>query len=298
MRSLSDVGTINDIISRYGFDFSKGMGQNFIVDPSVCPRMAELSGIDERCGVLEIGPGIGVLTVELAKRARRVAAIELDSRLLPVLAESLRDYPNVEVIQGDVLKLDLREVISNSFSDCDSVAVCANLPYYITSPVIIKLLESDLPVSAVTVMVQKEAADRICAPVGSRESSALTVAVNYYSQPELLFEVGRDSFMPPPKVDSAVIRMTIRPKPPVDVGSKAVFFAMVKAGFSRRRKVLTNSLTSYGMVNREQAAEALARSQIPANFRIEQLDMSALGRLSKNICDICQNPVQNEKNNV
>ena len=183
MSSLSDINTIKDIMQRHGFSFSKGLGQNFLVNPSVCPRMAEMGGANEKTGVLEIGPGIGVLTAELAGRAKRVVAIELDDRLIPVLSETLSEFDNVRIIHGDALKLDLAKIIAENFADCESVAVCANLPYYITSPVIMALLESRLPIASVTVMVQKEAADRICAPVGSRESGALTVAVNCYSEP-------------------------------------------------------------------------------------------------------------------
>lgn len=286
MASLSDIGTIKDIMQRHGFSFSKGLGQNFLINPSVCPRMAEMGGANERSGVLEIGPGIGVLTAELAKRARRVVAVELDDRLLPVLDETLADYDNVSIVHGDALRLDLRGLIDERFSDCDEVAVCANLPYYITSPVIMALLESRLPVKSVTVMVQKEAADRVCAPVGSRESGALTVAVNYYASPEILFKVSRGSFMPPPNVDSAVIRMTVRSAPPFDVGDEKIFFGMVKAGFSQRRKMLSNSLTSGGFVTREQAADALADADIPANTRIEALTMETMAALSRSICKI------------
>lgn len=284
MSNLSDIGTIKDIMQRHGFSFSKGLGQNFLVNPSVCPRMAELGGANARSGLLEVGPGIGVLTAELAKRAKRVAAIELDDRLLHVLAETLADFDNVHVIHGDVMKLDLAAVIAEEFADCEEVAVCANLPYYITSPVIMNLLESRLPVKSVTVMVQKEAADRICAPVGSRESGALTVAVNYYAVPEILFKVSRGSFMPPPNVDSAVIRMTVREAPPFDVGDEKVFFRMVKAGFSQRRKTLSNSLTSGGFLTRTQAADALSDADIAPNTRIEALDMERLACLSRSIC--------------
>ncbi|MBQ4396155.1 MAG: 16S rRNA (adenine(1518)-N(6)/adenine(1519)-N(6))-dimethyltransferase RsmA [Clostridia bacterium] len=289
MSNLSDIGTIKDIMQRHGFSFSKGLGQNFLINPSVCPRMAEQCGADARTGVLEIGPGIGVLTAELARRARKVAAVELDDRLLPVLDETLRDFDNVRVVHGDVMKLDLAALIAECFADCEKVAVCANLPYYITSPVIMMLLESRLPVSAITVMVQKEAADRLCAGVGSRESGAVTVAVHYYAEPELLFKVSRGSFMPSPNVDSAVIRLSVREEPAVDVGDEGVFFGMVRAGFSQRRKTLANSLTSGGFLKREEAARALADAGIPANTRIEALDMGQLANLSRNIVHLrCQ----------
>ena len=286
MSSLSDIGTIKDVMQRHGFSFSKGLGQNFLVNPSVCPRMAELGGANERAGVLEIGPGIGVLTAELARRARRVVAVELDERLLPVLNETLAAFSNVTIIHGDALKLDLAAVIREHFADCESVAVCANLPYYITSPIIMTLLESRLPITSITVMVQKEAADRICAAVGSRESGALTVAIHYYAAPRMLFRVSPGSFMPPPKVTSAVIRMELLPEPPYDVGDEKIFFATVKAGFSQRRKTLANSLTSGGFLTREQAAEALANAGIAPNTRIEALNMEKLAALSKAVVAI------------
>ncbi len=286
MASLSDIGTIKDIMRRHGFSFSKGLGQNFLVNPSVCPRMAELGGANENAGVLEIGPGIGVLTAELARRARKVVAVELDERLLPVLEETLAEFTNVRVIHGDALQLDLAEVIRENFAGCESVAVCANLPYYITSPIIMTLLESRLPITSVTVMVQKEAADRICAAVGSRESGALTVAIHYYAHPRLLFKVSAGSFMPPPKVNSAVIRLDILPEPAYDVGNEKIFFAMVKAGFSQRRKTLANSLTSGGFLTKEQAAKALSDSDISPNARIESLDMENLALLSRIISKI------------
>ena len=286
MPSLSDIGTVKDIMQRHGFSFSKGLGQNFLVNPSVCPRMAEMGGADETAGVLEIGPGIGVLTAELARRARKVVAIELDDRLIPVLGETLAEFSNVTVIHGDALQLDLAAIIREYFADCDHVAVCANLPYYITSPIIMALLESRLPVTSVTVMVQKEAADRICAPVGSRESGALTVAIHYYSKPRMLLRVSAGSFMPPPKVNSAVIRMDILHEPAYDVGDEKTFFRMIRAGFSQRRKTLANSLTSGGFLTREQAAQALSDAGIAPNSRIEALDMERLAMLSRIICQI------------
>lgn len=182
--------------------------------------MAELSGAAQGVGVIEIGPGIGVLTNELCALADKVVAVELDRRLLPVLEETLAEYDNIKVINADVLELDLQKLIEEEFAGME-VVVCANLPYYITSPVIMKLLEDKLPISAVTVMVQKEAARRICAPVGSRESGAVTVSVNYYAKPELLFDVSAGSFMPAPKVDSAVMRLDILDEPPVKTDEKS-----------------------------------------------------------------------------
>ena len=271
MKRLSDIGTIKELLSKHGFTFSKALGQNFLVNPSVCPRMAEYSGAGRGVGVIEIGPGIGVLTNELCQLADKVVAVELDKRLLPVLAETLEEYDNIRIVNADVLELDLKELIAEEFAGLE-VVVCANLPYYITSPVIMKLLEEELPVSAVTVMVQKEAAQRICAKVGSRESGAVTVAVHYYAEPELLFSVSAGSFMPAPKVDSAVIRLNVRREPPVKADKKA-FFAVVKAAFGQRRKVISNSLSAGLGVGKEEIRAMLDRAGVPQNARAEALSM-------------------------
>lgn len=271
MNKLSDIGTIKSILGKHGFTFSKSLGQNFLINPTVCPRMAELSGAGQGIGVIEIGPGIGVLTNELCQLAEKVVAIELDKRLLPVLEETLGEYDNIKVINADVMTLDLNALISAEFAGME-VVVCANLPYYITSPILMKLLEDKLPVKAITVMVQKEAAQRICAEVGSRASGAVTVAVNYYAEPQLLFYVSAGSFMPAPKVDSAVIRLDVLPQPPVPCDDKQ-FFAVVKAAFSQRRKVIANSLSAGLSMNKEQTLAVLQKAGVPANARAEQLGL-------------------------
>lgn len=272
MNRLSDIGTIKDILSRHGFTFSKSLGQNFLINPSVCPRMAELSGAGRGVGVIEIGPGIGVLTNELCKLADKVVAIELDKRLLPVLEETLGEYDNLKVVNADVLETDLHKLIEDEFSGME-VVVCANLPYYITSPVIMKLLEDKLPISAITVMVQKEAAQRICAEVGSRQSGAVTVSVNYYAKPEMLFSVSAGSFMPAPKVDSAVIRLNVLGEPPVKVNDEKKLFSVIKAAFSQRRKVISNSLSSGLSLDKSKTAEVLEKSGVPLNARAEKLSL-------------------------
>nr|WP_316626522.1 16S rRNA (adenine(1518)-N(6)/adenine(1519)-N(6))-dimethyltransferase RsmA [uncultured Ruminococcus sp.] len=257
MKRLSDISTIKEILSKHGFTFSKSLGQNFLINPSVCPRMAEYAGAGAGVGVIEIGPGIGVLTNELCQR------------LLPVLDETLAEYDNVKIVNADVLELDLNQLIEEEFAGME-VVVCANLPYYITSPVIMKLLEERLPVKAITVMVQKEAAQRICAKVGVRMCGAVTVAVNYYAEPELLFHVSAGSFMPAPKVDSAVIRLNVREKPPVDA-DKEKFFAVVKASFGQRRKVIANSLSAGLGMGKEKVLAILERAGVPQNTRAEAL---------------------------
>lgn len=279
---LSNIGTIKDILGRHGFTFSKSLGQNFLINPSVCPKMAEQSGAKKGVGVIEVGPGIGVLTCQLAERADRVVAIELDKRLLPVLDETLAEYDNIKIINDDILKIDLKKLIETEFSGME-VVVCANLPYYITSPVIMKLLEDKLPINALTVMVQKEAAQRICAEVGSRQSGAVTVAVNYYAKPQILFGVSAGSFMPAPKVDSAVIRLDILKEPCVQVEDEELFFRVVKAAFSQRRKTLPNSLSAGLQISKLTVTNTLNRANVPVNYRAEQLTMEQLAKISNAI---------------
>lgn len=275
---LTDIGYIRELLERHGFSFSKKLGQNFLINPSVCPRMAEACGATPESGVLEIGPGIGVLTRELAARAGRVVAIELDDRLPPVLAETLSGQDNVEIVQGDCLKLDLAALIAEKFGDRE-VAVCANLPYYITSPIIMSLLESRLPVTSITVMVQKEAAQRLCAQVGTREAGAVTLAVQYYAEAETLFTVSRGSFLPAPNVDSAVIRLTVRKEPPCRVRDEKVLFRLIRAGFGQRRKTLLNSLGSAGY-GKDALTAAFAAADVPPTARAEQLTLSQFAALA------------------
>lgn len=278
MLELTDIGTIKALLARHGFHFSKALGQNFIVNPSVCPRMADESGIDSESGIIEIGAGIGVLTAELAKRAKKVVCIELDSKLLPILDETLADFDNIEIINADVLKTDLAALIEEKFGGMP-VYVCANLPYYITSPVIMTLLESRLPLKAVTVMVQREAAQRLCAPVGSRLSGAVTVAVDYYAEARKLFDVSAGSFMPAPKVDSSVIRLDIREKPGIEVSDEKLFFSMVHAAFGQRRKTASNSISSGTGIPKAVVAEAIERCGFPPSVRAESMTAEQLAAL-------------------
>lgn len=272
MENLSNISVIRDVLSRHGFSFSKGLGQNFLINPTVCPRMAEMGNAQPGWGMIEIGAGVGVLTAELAQRADKVVCIEIDSRLLPILDETLAEYDNIKIVNQDVLKVDLHKLIAEEFPNMP-VAVCANLPYYITSPIIMNLLESRLPISSLTVMVQKEAAQRICAMPGSREVGAVSIAVRYYCEPKVLFQVSRGSFMPAPDVDSTVIRLDIRKQPEVDVKREEDFFRVVKAAFSQRRKTLSNTLSSGLSMNKTQIAELLERAGIASNLRAEQLSM-------------------------
>ena len=285
MPNLSDISVIKDIMTRHGFSFSKALGQNFLINPSVCPKMAEMCGIDENTGVIEVGPGIGVLTKELALRAKKVVSIELDERLLPVLDETLAEFNNVKIINADVLKVDLKKIIEEEFGGM-KVAVCANLPYYITSPVIMHLLESRLPIENLTVMVQKEAAQRLCAPVGSRDAGAVTVAVDYYSDAKKAFDVSAGSFMPAPKVDSSVIKLDIRKQPPVTLKDEKLFFRMVKAVFAQRRKTAANSISAGMSLPKEKVYAAIANAGYPETVRAESFTMEELAVLANSIYDI------------
>lgn len=278
--NLADINTLKSLLDKEGFSFKKSLGQNFLIDGTVCPKMAE-SSANENTGVLEIGPGVGVLTRELSQVAKRVVAIELDEKLKKILPKTLGDLGNVEVIFGDAMKLDLQHIIKEKFSDCESVSVCANLPYYITSPIIMMLLESRLPITNITVMVQKEAAQRLCAKVGSRESGAVTVAVNYYADAEILFTVDRDCFMPPPNVDSAVIRLNIRTEPPIKVTDEKKFFNLVKSAFAQRRKTLVNTVSNTMGVSKDALRKALYQLNIKETVRGEELTMEQLAGISE-----------------
>lgn len=282
MDNLTNILTIKDLLHRHGFTFSKALGQNFLINPSVCPRMAQYCGAGEGVGVIEVGPGFGVLTHELCQLADKVVSIELDKRLMPVLAETMAEHENFKVINEDILKIDLHKLIEDEFQGM-RVVVCANLPYYITSPVIMKLLEDKLPIEAITVMVQKEAAQRLCAKVGTRDSSAITVAVNYYSEPNLLFHVSAGSFMPAPKVDSAVIRLDIGGKPRVETKDEKMFFKVVKASFAQRRKTVVNSISSSLSIEKSKVEEALANSGVQKTARAEQLTLEDFANISDNL---------------
>ena len=280
MQDLSNINTIKEILSAHGFTFSKSLGQNFLINPTVCPRMAEACGADENTGVIEIGAGIGVLTAELAKRADKVVAVEIDQRLLPVLEETLADFDNVKIVPGDIMKIDVAALLRQEFGGLP-VAVCANLPYYITSPILMLLLESRLPLTSITVMVQKEAAQRLCAQVGTREAGAITVGVHYYGEARQLFPVSRGSFMPAPNVDSAVIRIDLHENPHPEGLDEGFFFRMVKAGFSQRRKTLANSLASLLGIPKQAVYAALEQAGLAPAVRIEQLTMEQLFALAR-----------------
>ncbi len=282
MDNLTNINVIKDILSRHGFSFSRALGQNFLINPSVCPKIAEMGNAQKGWGVLEIGAGVGVLTRELALRADKVVSVEIDGRLIPVLEETLADCGNVTVINEDVMKADLAAITAEHFPGL-KVAVCANLPYYITSPIIMNLLESRLPIECITVMVQKEAGVRLCAEPGTREAGAVSAAVRYYAEPKMLFNVSRGSFMPAPNVDSCVIRLDIKKDPPVKVSDEKLYFRVVRGAFSQRRKTLVNSLSSALGIPKAEAAEAIKAAGLPENIRPEQLALEDFAAVSERL---------------
>ncbi len=276
---LTNLKVINEVLSKNGFSFKKSLGQNFLINPSVCPKMAE-NALEDADYALEIGPGIGVLTAELAKRSKKTLAIELDERLKPVLSETLAEYDNVEVVFGDAMELDLNKIINEHFPKDAKIAVCANLPYYITSPLIMRILESRLPITSLTVMVQKEVAQRMCAGVGNRQAGAVTVSVNYYCEPKYLFSVSKGSFTPAPNVDSAVMSLKIRKEPPVKVLDEKFFFKVIKAAFAQRRKTLLNSVSSGLSISKERVKAAISACALKEDARAEMLSIEQVAELS------------------
>lgn len=283
---LTDLATIRTLCEKYDFALSKGFGQNFIVNPGVPPKIVDAAGIDRRYGVLEIGPGIGVLTREIASRAGKVVAVEVDKRLPPVLQETLAGLDNVQVVLQDVLKTDLRALMAREFEGMP-VVVCANLPYNITTPVITALLQSQC-FQAVTVMIQREVAKRICAQPGTAEYGAFTLLCQYYAHCEVLFDVPPSCFLPAPKVTSSVIRMTVREAPPVPVGDPALFFRVVRGAFAQRRKTLINSLSSSltDFVGKEEVTQALRACNLTETIRGERLTFADFAQLTEKLQEI------------
>lgn len=276
---------LKQTLLKHGFRFSKGLGQNFLIDPAVPRAIAEKAGLDEGTGVLEIGPGIGILTRELALRAGTVTAVELDRRLFPILNEVLYGLPNVRLIQGDILKMDLAALLEEHMPGLRHT-VCANLPYNITTPLLTKLYESGL-FDTITVMVQREVAQRMTARAGTAEYGSFTVLTAYYAEPRILFDVPPGSFMPPPKVTSSVIRLDMRKAPPAGIEDPALFFRVVRGAFAQRRKTLVNALSAaFGGVDREKIREAVVSCGFDEKIRGEALgleDFAALTRAVKEV---------------
>ena len=270
---------IEALLARHGFRFSKSRGQNFLIDRGVPRAIAEASGADETNGVLEIGPGIGALSQELCRRATRVVAVELDTALPPILSETMADFDNFELISADVLGLDLPALARERFAHLTPV-VCANLPYNITTPALTKLVEAGC-FERLTVLIQREVAQRICAAPGTAAYGAFSVFMQYYTEPELCFEVGPESFVPRPKVTSAVLRAEIRKTPAVAVADEAFFFRVVYAAFALRRKTLVNSLmTAFGALGKERLTELVVSCGLDAGVRGERLGLAEFARLA------------------
>lgn len=275
-----------EILKKYGFSFKKSLGQNFLIDTNILKKIVSFANLTEGSGAIEIGPGIGALTEQLARTSKKVVAFEIDQRLLPILNDTLSPYPHVKVIHNDVLEADVAEVISEEFNELDDIMVVANLPYYVTTPIIMKLLEEHLPIRGIVCMLQKEVADRISAKPGTKDYGSLSIAVQYYTEAETVMIVPKTVFVPQPNVDSAVIRLTKREQPAVTVTDETFFFQVTRASFAQRRKTLLNNLTSQlpeGKQKKEEILQALSASGIDPSRRGETLSLEEFGRLSEEL---------------
>ena len=276
--NLTDYRDITALLQRHGFHFSKAMGQNFLIQGWVPRDIAAASGADQHTGVLEIGPGIGPLTRELAQRAGKVVSVELDRRLYPVLEETMADFPNFTLIRGDVMQQELPALVREHFGGLRPI-LCANLPYNITTPLLTRVVESRC-FQSLTVLIQKEVAQRICAAPGTADYGAFTLLMQYYTAPELLFEVPNTCFLPAPKVTSAVIHCPVRQQPPVEVGSEAMLWRTVRAGFALRRKTLVNSLQTGFSLPKDRLAAIVSACGLPENVRGERLSLADYAALA------------------
>ncbi len=282
MLDVCNIGVMKPLLAEYGFHFSKAKGQNFLIAPWVPERIAEDSGVDETVGVLEIGPGIGPLTQQLCLRAKKVCAVEVDTRLEPLLQKTVGEFSNLEILWSDILKQDVKALVAEKFDGLRPMA-CANLPYYITTPILSALLEAEC-FERVTVMVQKEVAQRIAAKPGTADYGAFTVFCQFYAQPELLFDVPPHCFMPQPKVTSAVVSLKVREALPWDIQDKSLFFRVVRASFAMRRKTLQNGLASgFPELGKAGAAEVLEAVGLPATVRGETLDIAGFASIANEI---------------
>lgn len=286
MKKLTSPQVIKEILAQSGFRFSKSLGQNFLIDDRVLDEMIYASGIDETSNVLEIGPGFGTLTQRLCMSAGKVVSVEIDDTVIPILTENTAEFDNLKIINADIMKTDIKKLIDEEFG-VGEVKVIANLPYYITTPIIMGLLEKELPISALVVMIQKEVADRIAAKPSTKDYGALSVAVNFYCEPEVIVNVPPSSFIPQPKVSSSVIMLTMREKPPVEVKDKKQYFAVVKAAFGQRRKTLLNALSNSGAFSKDkqQIADVLSLAGIDEKRRGETLTLQDFANIADKIFD-------------
>ena len=276
---LTNIGIVRELMNRHGVKFQKKYGQNFLINKDVPYRIAQECGAGEEDCILEIGPGIGTLTQELCRIAKKVAAVEIDKGLIPILDQTLSEFDNVEIINSDILKTDIKKLIEDRFEK-RNVYVCANLPYYVTTPILMFLLESQLPFKKMTFMVQKEVADRLCALPNESEYGAVTASVNYYGEIKKLFNVSAGNFMPAPKVDSAVIQISLYEKPPVSLEDEKLFFSIIKAAFEQRRKTLVNALNGKVKITKQEIAEAVKKTGLDENVRGEKLGIEEFAALS------------------
>lgn len=283
MGKLTSPRTIKDIMDRYGFKFSKSLGQNFIIDEHVLDKIIDGAEITSEDLILEVGPGIGVMTEALCQTAKKVVAVEIDSALIPVLGETVGHFDNFTLVHSDVLKLDLKAFVAETFGG-EAPKLVANLPYYVTTPIIMTFLEQRIPLTDLVVMIQKEVADRILASPSTKAYGALSVAVQYFTEPSIVTHVSKGSFMPAPKVDSTVIRLKVRTAPPVVLEDEAIFFDTVRDAFGKRRKTLLNALSSGKLgLSKDLVREALALADIAENTRGEALSIDAFATLANAI---------------
>jgi 16S rRNA (adenine1518-N6/adenine1519-N6)-dimethyltransferase len=288
-KDIATPGRTKEILDQYGFSFKKSLGQNFLIDTNILRKIVDAAEISAETGAIEIGPGIGALTEQLARRAKKVVAFEIDQRLLPILADTLSPYGNVRIIHQDVLKADIHQVIAAEFTNVADIMVVANLPYYVTTPIIMKLLTDHLPIRGMVVMLQKEVADRLAAKPGTKDYGSLSIAVQYYTEAEVVMTVPRTVFIPQPNVDSAVIRLIKRKQPPVAVNDETFFFQVVRASFAQRRKTILNNLVNNlpnGKAMKEQIESSLANANIDPRRRGETLTMEEFAVLSNALRNI------------
>lgn len=284
MKDIATPSRTKDILARHGFSFKKSLGQNFLIDPNILHRITETAGLTKETGVIEIGPGIGALTEHLARAAGKVVAFEIDQRLLPILDETLAPYDNVKVINEDVLKADVKTVVEQEFAGFERLMVVANLPYYVTTPIIMKLLEDKIPVNGFVVMLQKEVGDRISAKPSSKEYGSLSIAVQYYTEASIAFIVPKTVFMPPPNVDSAIIKLDVREQPAVQVENEDFFFQVTRTSFAQRRKTILNNLVNGlpgGKEKKDHLLAALEEAEIDPSRRGETLSLAEFARLTQ-----------------
>lgn len=276
--------TIKDIKARHDFQLSRSLGQNFLTDKNIIDKIVEAPEIGPRDLVIEIGPGIGVLTAEAARRAAKVVAVEIDRKLIPILKETLSEFDNIEILNQDILKTDLHEILEQNREykgqKIEGVKIIGNLPYYITTPIIMKILEEGVPADSITIMMQKEVADRLKAPPGSRTYGAISAAVAYYCLVDHVANVPKEVFIPQPKVDSAVLKLSLRKEKPLELINEKLFFQCIKAGFGQRRKTLLNSLTGVGGYTKEQVESALSEAGIDSKRRAETLGIEEFGKVA------------------